>query len=252
MGKGWYSMFSRLTVYRYVNLYMSGYKLIETKISCKPLYNDRLKNFNISFNEKLINNIIRAKSKIFDYCLNNDFYYFVTLTVNKNHDRENLDWLIRTTSQIIRDLRKKYKTEFKYILIPELHKDGKSWHVHGLFSKDLSNDLYINNNGYFSWKSYDKIGFSSISIIKNYEACIKYIIKYIKKDFTSRCINERLYFCSHNLNKSKKINDFVFSNDIKFIDFDLRSDYCNILEMNQAEYDEFINKYSKEIYCKLM
>lgn len=176
-----------------MSLYVNHtYKVVQIPItfkSCKT----RLKNYWRNENEKLCNNISRARTKLFDYAMSNKFEYFVTITVNPENDRKNLEWLRKITNQIIRDLRHKYKMDFKYILIPEQHKDG-SWHMHGLFDSSFGVDFYINYYGYMSWASYDKIGFSSISKIHDYVACIKYITKYVKKI----------------LKRGKRVNTYIF------------------------------------------
>ena len=46
--------------------------------------------------EKLENNIIRAKSKVLEYALCNDFEYFVTLTLDsKKMNRDNINEYIK-------------------------------------------------------------------------------------------------------------------------------------------------------------
>ena len=57
---------------------------------------------------KLENNLSRAKSKIFQYAMCNDFEYFVTLTLDsKKYDRYNLSKFIKDLGQMIRNNRKK-------------------------------------------------------------------------------------------------------------------------------------------------
>ena len=89
------------------------------------LYEVENKNSRDVNEEKLSNNISRAKSKIYEYALCNDFEYFVTLTLDKNKiDRSNIDNFIKKLSQYIRDTRKSTGQKIQYILIPEKHKDG--------------------------------------------------------------------------------------------------------------------------------
>lgn len=237
-------MLSRLTLSSYVN---NKYKLCQTPLTFKS-QKRILKNFLKSNNEKLYNNIIRAKSNIFDYCMCNEFYYFVTITVNSEHDRKDLDWLRKTTNQIIRDCRHKYGGYFKFILIPEQHKDG-AWHMHGLFDKSFGQDFYINDKNYLSWSSYDKIGFSSISKIQNYDACIKYITKYIKKDFEKREKGKHLYFCSNNLKKSNKVLDLVISEHA--IDFDFVGKFAKKSILNTEQVQDLIDYLRQNVYSIL-
>lgn len=223
------------------------------RIVCVPVTyksnRSSLKNW-FSNNDKLKNNIIRAKQKLFEYGCCNDFKYFVTCTVNISHDRQNLDWLVKTTTQIIRDMRKRYDGEFKFLLIPELHSDGKSWHLHGLFDESFGQDFYVNEYNFLSWSTYDKIGFTSISLIRNYEASIKYITKYVKKGFESREKGKHLYFCSNNLNKSFVEKDLIFSN-VPNLDFDYDFEYCNVKDVNKSDIDDIMSYLENDVYCDL-
>ena len=237
-------MFCRLTISKYVN---HTYKICKTPISFKSNQH-RFTNYFKENNEKLYNNIIRARSNIFDYCMCNEFTFFVTLTINPKYNRNDLEWVRKTTSQIIRNLRCKYTGDFKYILIPEQHKDG-AWHLHGLFNSDFGKDFYINDYNYLSWASFDKIGFSSISKINNYLACVKYITKYIKKDFEKREKGKHLYFCSNNLIKSNKICDLVFSQ--LHLSFDYDGDFASRSIVTDEELKNIINYIKKDIYSVL-
>ncbi|NLZ55007.1 MAG: hypothetical protein GX892_18040, partial [Thermoanaerobacteraceae bacterium] len=90
---------------------------------------------------KLKESISRSRSTIFEYSMCNEFEYFVTLTLDKKkYDRYDLDAYIKDLGQYIRNLRRKYKADIQYLLIPELHKDG-AWHLHGLIKNLPSDDL---------------------------------------------------------------------------------------------------------------
>lgn len=239
-------MFNRVTI----KVIGDKFRVCQTPVTYKKNRNN-LKNFWASENEKLCNNVQRAKNKVFEYAYCNDFKYFVTLTVNCGHDRQNLDWLIKITTQIIRDLRKKYHLDFKFLLIPELHKDGKSWHLHGLFDESFGCDFYTNDNNYLSWKSYDRVGFSSISIIENYEACCKYITKYVSKGFEVREKSKHCYFCSKNLLKAQVVNDVVITGFLNFCN-QFSNGWCSVKDL---DYDSYLilNEYLYyNCYCDLM
>ena len=237
-------MLTRVTINKYVN---GTYKLVNKEITYKS-YKKKLKNYWNNNNQKLVNNIIRARSQILDYCLCNKFEFFVTITINPKYDRCNLDWLRRKTSQIIREMRIKYGGEFKYILIPEQHKDG-AWHMHGLFDKDFGQDFYLNEHGYLDWNSYDSIGYSSISIIRDYLATIRYITKYIRKDFSKREKSKHLYFCSHNLISSNKILDVVIRNDN--LQYDFVNQYCKVLNFDESDFNYVIDELNRVVYTVL-
>lgn len=200
--------------------------------------NKRLKSFKI-YNDKLDNSISRAKNKIFDYAINNDFYYFVTLTINEKNDRFNLDANRRKINELVINLRKKGIEDLFYILIPEYHKNG-AIHFHGLFSKNFNQDFYINDNGFLSWSSYDKIGFSSISKIKNFKSCCKYITKYITKDLCKIQKGKYLYFNSKGLKTSIKVGSIITSGLLP-LNFDFSNKYCDKVTLDYYNFITFID-----------
>lgn len=158
---------------------------------------------------RLDNNLSRAKSKIFEYCLCNDFDYFVTLTIDENkYDRFNLNSYYKDFSQFLRDYRKKYNIDIQYLFVPEQHKNG-AWHIHGLIKGIPDKFFTINSNGFLDWLDYkDKFGFISLDKIKNREACSIYMTKYITKDFLKHTkINKncKLYYCSRGLKTAEKV-----------------------------------------------
>lgn len=77
----------------------------------------------------------RARSRVRDLALTNDFEFFVTLTLDKDKvNRYDIREVTRKMSQWCdNQVRRK---GLKYILVPELHKDG-AIHFHGFFNGAL-------------------------------------------------------------------------------------------------------------------
>ncbi|MDE6670644.1 MAG: hypothetical protein K2K16_00455 [Ruminococcus sp.] len=79
----------------------------------------------------------RAKDRIFDYVLSNDFNYFFTGTIDpKKMDSSDPKVLLRPVQDWLKNLVRRFKVE--YIFVPEFHKDGKKIHFHGLIKFDES------------------------------------------------------------------------------------------------------------------
>lgn len=169
------------------------------------------------YHYKLQSSISRAKSKVLELALCNDFYYFVTLTLDKNkHDRFDLENYHSELSKFLKAYNR-YKSEdqkVKYLLIPERHKDG-AYHMHGLFSKIPESDLRINSNGYLEWIPYTKkFGYMSLGKIKDTVKCAAYITKYITKDLGGDMeVNQHLYYCSRGLKRARLIVKGSFDNE---------------------------------------
>lgn len=168
--------------------------------------------------------IRRAKSSIRDYVKTNvDLNYFVTYTLDpKIMDRyDSIAIYSRVRDWLSNRVR---RNGFKYILVPERHKDG-AWHFHGFVNVPLEwNYGYsvcrcippigvISSPGEVSVSS---IGSSAPPISVNSSSrdkCINYVVSYVKKNMEK--FNGRYYLHSKNLDKPGKIYGNVNFQDIK-------------------------------------
>lgn len=188
--------------------------------------------------EKLANNISRAKSKVFEYAYCNQWDYFVTLTISpEKYDRYDLKTYIKDLGKFINNYNKIHHSKISYVLIPEQHKDG-AWHMHGLISGILSKHLEMNKNGYLDFPMYArKFGFCSLSHIKSHEAVSKYITKYVTKELFSRSYGERCYYCSKGLKKAELL--YQLENiDPDFIEWDFEHEdgYCKSAMVDSLDF----------------
>lgn len=190
---------------------------------------------------KLSNNISRAKSKVMEYALCNDFDYFVTLTIDgKKYNREDLKLYYKDLSKFLNNYNTNHKTKIKYILIPELHKDGKSWHMHGLISGIKEKHLVANKNNYLDWKQYSKkFGYMSLGVIKDKKAVSRYITKYINKDMGNSIseLNAHSYYCSKGLKTAEKVKEGILS--ANNIPYDFENEYVGIKWLIKSELDSY-------------
>ena len=223
-----------------------GYSVSMTDLRFRSKNCSKLKSFH---EKKLESSISRAKSAIFDYALNNDFKFFVTFTLSSKYDRYDLSSFKEKIDSRIKYMRKKGFKDLKYVLIPEKHKDG-AWHFHGLLSAGFGEDMYFNDYGYLSLSSFDSLGFTSISKIRSYEACCKYVLKYINKDMCEGLRGQHLYYCSRGLQKSKKILQF-YSDHIQPLRFDFLSPFVSKKDFNYYNLITYIDtlvQYDKIFY----
>lgn len=172
---------------------------------------------------KLDNNISRAKGKVLEYAKCNDWDYFFTGTLDKKkQDRFDLQGYISDLGRFIRNERIRTGAEIRYILIPERHKNG-AWHVHGYFYGIPSADIKKNEYGYFDWLRYSKrFGYCSLDKIKDKDKCDNYITKYISKDMGGQVIekNKKLYYCSRGLNTAEIMHESYISEKLYSPDFE--------------------------------
>ena len=178
---------------------------------------------------KLDNNISRARGKVYEYAKCNEWDYFATLTLDRlKMDRYDLKSYIKSLGQFLRDERKRTGSEIKYLLIPEQHKDG-AWHMHGYFRGIPQSDVQLNANGYYEWTRYTKrFGFCSLDKIKDKDRCDNYITKYISKDMGGQAIekNKKLYYVSQGLNTAETLHESYIAENLYAPDYE--NDYVQI------------------------
>ena len=198
---------------------------------------------------KLACNLIRAKNLVKEYGLCNPWDFFVTLTLDKEkYDRYDLKKYKHDLSQFLNNYNRNGRA-VKYLLIPEMHKDG-AWHMHGLLYGIPPEDLYINDYGYMVWKPYqDKFGYISMSPIEDIERCSSYITKYISKDLSNSIteLNAHLYYASQGLNKAERLFQGHAS---LLIDYDWESAdglyKVKSIDNRSSDFKEFLDIYDNE------
>ena len=216
--------------------------------------------------EKLQENIIRARTKIFELAFCNPWDWFFTGTLNKDkHDRTDLVLFHKRFTQWLRDYNKKHDTAIKFLVVPELHSDGESWHMHGFLyglPQEHLNKFMIggkmssylaakvsHGEDIYNWTAYEnKFGYCDLEPVKNPEAACRYITKYITKDLSHNVteLNAQMYYHSRGLKFAEVIKKGYFDKDIDF-EPSFSGDYCNVYWL---DYDEEMLKYLEEGFVK--
>lgn len=150
----------------------------------------------------------RTKQKIYEHARANRWEYFVTYTFNPDKvNSEDYDESYRAISDHLKYVRKKYSPDLKYMVVPELHKDGKKFHFHALIS-NIGN-MVLDDSGkrdkrkiIYNIKNY-KLGWSTAISIGDGESArtANYITKYITKGLVFFTEKRQRYLVSQNLDK---------------------------------------------------
>lgn len=178
---------------------------------------DRTKKGNDS---KLESAISRARKNILELGLCNPWDWFGTFTLDpEKYNRYNLEKFHKDFTQWIRDQRKKTGALIRFLLVPELHKDG-AWHMHGLMYgvpglvsfRELRilhgwnvPDKLVDGD-FFCWKDFHaKFGFCSLGAISDAIAVSYYTAKYVNKSLEDSGVDvgKHLYYCSRGLYRSE-------------------------------------------------
>jgi hypothetical protein len=236
-----------------IKKYGNEYKL--TLLKCLP--SGKCGGFKEKVNdEKMDCNIKRAKAKIFEIAACNEWEWFITGTLDKEkYDRVDIETYIKDLTKFIGNQRVKHKAALKYLLIPELHNDGVSWHFHGLL-KGQSEDalrkftlveklpnrirkLIKSGRVIYDWPDYsDKFGYVTMERVQNKQAISRYITKYLNKDLaTSGRYSKQLYYRSRGLEGCQEIKKGLLQ--IAPDKWDYVNDYIKILWIKAED----VNKY---------
>lgn len=186
--------------------------------------------------ERFLQSYCRSRSMVLQYALCNSWEYFITITVDpKRFDRYALDPIWKYLSQWFRDYRK-ISAGFRYLLVPELHKDG-AWHFHGMVSGirpcDLSqfvpglHPMKLIKAGYLNFGLLAAaIGYVSLSPLRDPVAAAFYVTKYITKEHAHDDFYDHLYYVSQGLKKARPVADcYTYSTNLEScLTFD--NDFC--------------------------
>ena len=212
---------------------------------------------------KIIESVLRSKSKIFELAYCNPWDWFFTGTINPNkQDRTDLELFHKQLTQWLRDYNKKHKLNIKFLFVPERHKDGKSWHIHGFIyglpvghliqfkigdkmGKGLANKVK-NGDVVYNWNAYfNRFGFCDLEPIRNHEAVSKYVTKYINKELANSVteLNAHTYYHSRGL----KFAELKEKGTMNWEDIapTFKNDYCSVVWLDYTEelYNTLLNKF---------
>lgn len=224
-------------------------------ISKKNLHNG--KSTEEQLKKYLKKRVKERKEKIIDISFSNDWKYFITLTFdtkNKDYFPNGYNHLqaIELLKKWINNQKHKNKN-MRYIIVSEFHKKSGNLHFHGLFNKvnwNLSESINPHNNkpiiknGCKIYNLLDyKLGFTTISEIKNSKKVSIYLSKYITKDLIS-LNNKKVFWYSRNLYKplinfkylNSDLKSYLKANDILFYkDYIKESSNIEIAEIKRKE-----------------
>lgn len=159
----------------------SGWELSDKwdKDTSKPVREAGVK----SEGENQLRSMRRARAKLRRLALANDFSYFVTLTLDPlKIDRYDGQAVVKALSRWADNMVR--RAGLRYILVPELHKDG-AFHFHGFFAGDglkvVDSGVKWDGRPVFNLPQWN-FGFSTAQeLYGDYAAAVGYCCKYIGK-----------------------------------------------------------------------
>ena len=189
----------------------------------------------------------RARARIFELAFCNEWDWFFTGTLNsKLYDRTNLTKFHKDLTKWLHNYAyNRGIPKIDFLLIPELHKDGKSWHMHGLLRglpvEHLTQfqigmtmgaglaDKVQRGDEVYNWEPYmRKFGFCDLERVKDSEAVSKYCCKYITKSL-QHSVKEsgaHMYYHSRGLRRSEVVAVGSFGGVLPAPEYS--NDFCSV------------------------
>lgn len=155
--------------------------------------------------EKTERSARRARAKLHEYALANEWDWFVTLTLDETKiERYDIDEIMKKLKNWLSNQVKRYG--LKYILIPELHKKG-GIHFHGLFCGGALSavDSGHTDSGGHSIYNLERwtYGFTTaIQLYGDFERAVGYVCKYMGKGVIDAPIGGRWFYHGGALKKA--------------------------------------------------
>lgn len=196
----------------------------------------------------------RTINNVYGLSRSNKWEWFFTLTFNPlKVDRTDYTECQKKLTNWLKHIRERYSPDMVYLLVPELHSDGKSFHFHGLFSnickmplfdsgkRDKQGRVIYNIGSYYENGALKysngafRLGYTTVTSVDDTSKASSYLCKYITKDLCSVTFNKRRYWASKNINRAKEdiylVEDTFISRIQRLGEIDylktVKNDYCS-------------------------
>lgn len=179
-------------------------------VNCKQIdFDDYLSDEEWKRKECQRTSFLRTKNSIYYLARSGRWDWFLTLTLSPDKvDRYNLNECSKKLRKWLNNFKERKCPNMYYLIVPEQHKDG-AWHFHGLIggcsNLSLSDSGRKDNGGavIYNWFDY-KLGFSTVTAVKDTARVSSYICKYITKDICCSLGGRQRYFVSKNVPRAEK------------------------------------------------
>lgn len=172
--------------------------------------------------KSLYSSLRRAKRAIYEYAIANDWDFWATLTLDKTKiERYSLDVIQKRLGVYLMNTKAKKFNELKWLIVPEMHKDG-AWHFHLLLAGLPESELRDSGKVYkdtgrkiYNWIDYEKkfgwntlIDIRGVPLEEMYKIA-KYLTKYMTKALGILRHNKKKYWASKGLKRPKKSSTLI-------------------------------------------
>lgn len=183
----------------------------------------------------------RTINKIYEYAFSNSWDYFLTFTFAPDKvNRYDYDECYKKISKFMQNFKNRKCSSLKYLLIPEMHKDG-AFHFHGLLS-DIPDSFFVDSglksNGYTIYNFNDyKLGFSTATKVSDTKRVSTYITKYITKELNINTKGKHRYLVSTNISKPNVTEEFYTTDEFNKLKMNLLTECVYFKELKSDNSD---------------
>lgn len=154
----------------------------------------------------------RTKNKLYGIARANVWELFITLTFDRNiTDSSDYDLVSKRTRVWLNHLKSRYCPDLKYVIVPELHKDGIHWHIHGLLANvsglQLTESGVVKNGKMLYNLPGWKYGFSIASYVEDTHRVSSYVCKYITKELATLTKHRKRFWSSSNCTRIEDVTE---------------------------------------------
>lgn len=181
-----------------------------------------------------------TKNRIYQIARSNTWDWFITLTFDRQKtDASDYDEVVKKMTKYLDNFRQRKCPNMKYLIVPELHKDGIHYHFHGLLSDcDGLHFAYSGRNDRKSGKPIFNLldwtlGFTTATRIEDTGKVSSYITKYITKATMGYLKNKKRYYASQNINVTEPEFHVIDEENFQQIYAD-RITYCKTVDIKEA------------------
>lgn len=150
-----------------------------------------------------------TKNRIYNIARSNKWEWFITLTFDRNiTDSSDYTAVTKRLQKFLNNLQQRTCPDLKYLIVPELHKDGIHYHFHGLLADceglDFINSGHKTEDGETVYNIPKwKFGFTTATRVADTRRVSSYIMKYITKESQVYLREKNRYYTSRNINRTK-------------------------------------------------
>ena len=182
-----------------------------------------------------------SKNRLYNIARSNTWEWFITITFDREKvDSSNYEDVLCKLTYFLNNVRKRKCPQMKYLIVPELHKDGIHFHFHGLLA--YCDGLHMSYSGHntkgrnsqpifniLDWT----FGFTTATRVQDSSRASNYIAKYITKDCARVLKNKKRYTISQNVNRAEP--EYMVQDEEDFLRvYGDRITYTKSIEVKEA------------------